>query len=129
MLVVHWCANVCSPLADPDLLISDNVTVGGITQLQSRTQFSLWCLFPAPLLISKDITTASPYEMATWGNVEAIAINQDASPRAAFRLQVPPRTAPHPLFPCSAGYRCGCGCGCVWDVAWGGVGWGCRART
>jgi hypothetical protein len=48
-------ASILHTSTDPDLLISDDVVVGGITQLQSRSQFSLWSVFPAPLLISKDL--------------------------------------------------------------------------
>lgn len=50
-------------VSDPDLLIADNEVIGGLNQQQSRTQFTLWCVFPAPLLISYDLTNVSEYQL------------------------------------------------------------------
>jgi hypothetical protein len=58
------------PYRSPDLLIGPNVKVGGQSDLQSRSQFSLWTLFPAPLIISNDLELASDYALETWGNEE-----------------------------------------------------------
>ena len=48
----HW--------ADPDLLIGVETKkpmhIGGMTDVQGRSQFNLWSIFPAPLLISQDMT-------------------------------------------------------------------------
>jgi alpha-galactosidase len=69
---------------DPDLLIGTGVGSYGPdrnnwyqTDLQSRSQFSMWCVMAAPLLISADINSVSDYALQTWGNDEAIAVNQD----------------------------------------------------
>jgi alpha-galactosidase len=83
---------------DPDLLIANGAGSYGPdrggwyqTDLQARSQFSMWCIFPAPLLISADIGGVSQYTMETWSNAEAIAINQDLGrypdfPHGAWRL-------------------------------------------
>jgi alpha-galactosidase len=46
------------------------------TEAQSRAQFSMWCVMSAPLLISADVGQVSAYSLATWGNEELIAVNQ-----------------------------------------------------
>jgi hypothetical protein len=51
--------------------------IGGQTDVQARTQFSLWSIFPAPLLISQNVLTWSRYALVTYSNVDLIAINQD----------------------------------------------------
>ena len=55
--------------------------------MQARTQFSLWALFPAPLLISQDVLRWSAYAEETYQNTAVTAINQDRLGRAAVRLQ------------------------------------------
>jgi len=50
----------------------------GITDTEGRTQFSLWCILAAPLMLGTDVRNASAYTLATIGNAEAIQINQDA---------------------------------------------------
>eukprot|EP01113_Clastostelium_recurvatum_P031253 TRINITY_DN3884_c0_g1_i1.p1 TRINITY_DN3884_c0_g1~~TRINITY_DN3884_c0_g1_i1.p1 ORF type:complete len:416 (-),score=85.02 TRINITY_DN3884_c0_g1_i1:74-1321(-) len=83
---------------DPDMLIGTGVGSYGPdrggwyqTDLQSRSQFSMWCVFPAPLVISANIMAVSGYAFETWSNSEAIAIQKDAGrfpefPYAGFRL-------------------------------------------
>jgi alpha-galactosidase len=83
---------------DPDLLIGTGAGSYGPdrggwyqTDLQSRSQFSMWCVFSAPLLISADIRAVSAYALETWSNAEAIAVNQDPGnypkfPYPGFRL-------------------------------------------
>jgi len=56
------------------------------TDLQSRSQFSMWSVMAAPLLISADINSVSDYALETWGNVEAIAVNQDKIAVQGIRL-------------------------------------------
>jgi len=79
---------------DPDLLIGTGVGSIGPdrggwyqTDLQSRSQFSMWCLFSAPLMISADILSVSPYALETWGNSEAIAVNQNHGRHPEFPYQ------------------------------------------
>ena len=74
--------------SDPDFLIVGCATDGPcepgtphplppMTQVQQRTQFSMWCLLAAPLIIGSDIRAMDSYTLATLGNADAIAINQD----------------------------------------------------
>jgi len=79
---------------DPDLLIGTGVGSYGPdrggwyqTDLQSRSQFSMWCVFSAPLLISADILSVSAYGFETWSNSEAIAVNQNPGNHPAFSYQ------------------------------------------
>lgn len=83
---------------DPDLLIGPNVAVGGQTDQQARTQFSLWCVMSAPLIISNDLLTASPFNVETYTNAEAIAVNQDTLGIPGIRLVGDDLT-----YPCSGG--------------------------
>jgi len=78
---------------DPDLLIGTGVGSFGPdrggwyqTDLQSRSQFSMWCVMTSPLLISADINSVSDYALETWGNVEAIAVNQDPMGKQGSRI-------------------------------------------
>jgi alpha-galactosidase len=59
---------------DPDLLING---MGGLSETQNRSFFSLWCMMAAPLMASNDLRkmTASTIQIMT--NREAIGINQD----------------------------------------------------
>ena len=59
---------------DPDLLQIGN---GGGTQLEYRTEFSLWAEMAAPLIASTNITTLSPAELAIYENADVIAVDQD----------------------------------------------------
>lgn len=67
--------------ADPDLLIGPETKqpmhIGGQTDEQARTQFNLWSVFPAPLLISQNVLTWSTYALETYSNDRVIAVNQD----------------------------------------------------
>jgi alpha-galactosidase len=77
---------------DPDMLEVGNK---GVTDAEGRSHFALWCLMKAPLLIGTDISKASAVTIATLGNEEAIAVNQDSLvrlPRQLYSL-----TALHPL--------------------------------
>lgn len=51
----------------------------GITDIEGRTQFSLWCLLGAPLFLGTDVRNMTAYTHATVGNLEAIGINQESS--------------------------------------------------
>jgi alpha-galactosidase len=59
---------------DPDFLRSGN---GGMTDTQYRSQFSLWSVMAAPLLIASDLRNASPETVATVTNADVIAVDQD----------------------------------------------------
>jgi hypothetical protein len=64
---------------DPDMI---GVGMPGITDVEGRTQFSLWCVLGAPLFLGTDVRNMTAATAATVGNLEAIAINQGASVQA-----------------------------------------------
>jgi len=79
---------------DADLLIGTGVGSYGpsrqgwyVSDLQSRTQFSVWSVMSAPLLISADIGNVSQYAIETWTNAEVIAINQNPGRHPEFPYQ------------------------------------------
>jgi len=62
---------------DPCLLVSKRLNGAlAVSELQSRAQFALWCIFSAPLLISGSLLHMSDYTLATYANARAISINQ-----------------------------------------------------
>jgi alpha-galactosidase len=77
-LVPEFCAGQaeCYPgWNDPDLIAGPNVHADGayITDEQARTQFSVWSVIAAPLLITNNLLEASEYYFETIGNEEIIA--------------------------------------------------------
>ncbi len=58
---------------DPDYLAPDQ----GMSATQFRTQFSMWAMLAAPLMISDNLTKIGPSSIATVQNSEVIAIDQD----------------------------------------------------
>lgn len=71
---------------DPDILQVGN---GPLTDAEGRSQFSLWCLIKAPLLIGCDVSMASKATLETLGNREAIAVNQDSlAEQGTLRFEV-----------------------------------------
>jgi hypothetical protein len=58
---------------DPDYLGPDQ----GMSAAQFRTQFSMWAMLAAPLMVSADMISLSSTSAATISNREAIAIDQD----------------------------------------------------
>lgn len=42
-----------------------------------RSQFNLHCIFAANMLMTGNLSAAPPYVLETWGNAEAVAVNQD----------------------------------------------------
>jgi hypothetical protein len=59
---------------DPDMMIAG---MPGISDVQNRSFFSLWCLMAAPLIAGNDLRSMSNSAVETLTNLEAIAINQD----------------------------------------------------
>lgn len=59
---------------DPDLLEVGN---GGMTAGEYRSQFAIWSLMKAPLLISTDVTSMTSETLGILSNKEIIQINQD----------------------------------------------------
>ena len=58
---------------DPDYLAPDQ----GMNAAQFRSQFSMWAMLAAPLMISDDLRTMSSSSLQTVSNKQAIAIDQD----------------------------------------------------
>jgi hypothetical protein len=58
---------------DPDYLGPDQ----GMSEAQFRTQFSMWAMLAAPLMVSADLISLGPSSAAVIANREAIAIDQD----------------------------------------------------
>lgn len=58
---------------DPDFLITGDA----LTDEESRTQFALWSMMAAPLILSVDVANLSPASLATLSNTDIIAIDQD----------------------------------------------------
>jgi len=59
---------------DPDMLEIGN---GGMTDVEYRSQFSMWAIMAAPLIAGNDLRTMSPATLETLTNKEVIAIDQD----------------------------------------------------
>jgi alpha-galactosidase len=73
-------ADATSPLAagpghwnDPDYLGPDQ----GMTAAQFQTQFSMWAMLAAPLMISDNMVTMTKASLATVSNRAVIAVDQD----------------------------------------------------
>ena len=63
---------------DIDALIgSTSKGVDHLTPAQSRTQFTLWSVMSAPLIIGSNILNMEGWDLETYSNTEVIAIDQD----------------------------------------------------
>jgi alpha-galactosidase len=69
---------------DPDYL-GPNL---GLTDTQFQTQFSMWSMLAAPLMVSANLSTLTPTSFATLTNPQMIAIDQDK--RGLQGVEVPP---------------------------------------
>lgn len=58
--------------------------LGGCTDVEYRTHFSLWAMMNSPLMIGCDIRKMSDYTKATLTNPDIIAINQDIECRGPY---------------------------------------------
>ena len=63
----HW--------SDPDYLQAGAPT---LTAVEQQSQFSMWAMLAAPLIIGRDLTTFSPSTRSMLQNAEVIALDQDA---------------------------------------------------
>ncbi|HEU4553640.1 MAG TPA: glycoside hydrolase family 27 protein [Chitinophaga sp.] len=81
---------------DPDLLVlglfgkgkssSLNGTYKGCTLTEYRTQFTLWCMLAAPLMVNLDVRHLQDSVKAILLDKDLIAINQDALGKQASRV-------------------------------------------
>jgi alpha-galactosidase len=69
---------------DPDLLQMGN---GGMTDAQYRSQFSLWSIMAAPLIVGSDLRNASPETLAIITNADVIAVDQDPLGQAGHEVK------------------------------------------
>lgn len=74
---------------DPDMIMVGMLGMGpklhptGMNPDEQITQFSLWSLVAAPLIISCDLTRIDPFTLALLSNDEVIAVDQDPLGKAA----------------------------------------------
>lgn len=61
-----------------------NVGSSGCNDTDYKTQFAIWCMFSAPLMLGGDIRTLSDDMLALVKNKDLIRINQDEEARPAF---------------------------------------------
>ncbi|MFI6151620.1 glycoside hydrolase family 27 protein [Kitasatospora sp. NPDC051170] len=59
---------------DPDMLEVGN---GSLSEVEARSEFSLWAEMAAPLIAGTDIASAGPATLATLTNTRVIAVDQD----------------------------------------------------
>ena len=69
---------------DPDMLEIGN---GGMSTTEYRSQFNLWSIMAAPLLIGTDLRKITPADLQILLNKEVIAIDQDPLGRQGKRVR------------------------------------------
>jgi alpha-galactosidase len=70
---------------DPDMLEVGN----GMTNVEDKSHFSLWCMLAAPLAAGNDLRKMSPQTREILTNKELIAVDQDARGISAFKIVMP----------------------------------------
>lgn len=76
-MLPHACSVHAGGWNDIDALIGTNEdTAVHLTKAQSRTQFNLWSVLSAQLIIGGSILKLNDYDLQTYTNKEIIAINQ-----------------------------------------------------
>jgi len=72
---------------NPCLLLGNNVDGSPlITETQSRTQFNMWSVLAAPLMLSQNIRNISSFLIETYTNIEVIAVDQDPLGKQGTRI-------------------------------------------
>jgi alpha-galactosidase len=76
---------------DPDMLViglrnSGYIKGGGCTDVEYRTQMSMWCMFSAPLMLGCNLTNMADETKNILLNRDIIAIDQDPLGKQAFRV-------------------------------------------
>jgi alpha-galactosidase len=74
---------------DPDFVIGGD---DGLSVAESRSNFALWSMMSAPLILSSDVARLSPEADAILGNKAIIAVDQDALGRMATLVRRSPST-------------------------------------
>jgi len=70
---------------DPDMLFGSAAS-WQMTEARSRTQFNLWAVLMAPLIIGANVRTLSAYDLDTYTNAEVISVSQDRLARQGRRV-------------------------------------------
>ncbi len=70
---------------DPDMLEVGN----GMTSIEDKSHFSLWCMLAAPLAAGNDLRKMSAQTREILTNKEMIAIDQDSLGISAFKMDLP----------------------------------------
>lgn len=65
--------------------------IGGCTDTEYKTHFSLWCLMGSPLMIGYDVRKAEPEIKKILMNKDLLAINQDVESRGFYVIQPEPQ--------------------------------------
>ncbi len=92
----EYVASICAGrgICDPDMLIvglnGKSHHGGGCTLEEYRSQFTLWSLLGAPLLLGNDIRNLSPEIKAILTSQECIAVDQDRLSVPAWRVCIMP---------------------------------------
>lgn len=76
---------------DPDMLLaSSKGAARRLTPKHSRTQFSLWAILMAPMLIGARLELLDSFDLETYSNSEVLAVSQDALGRQGMMLAQQP---------------------------------------
>jgi alpha-galactosidase len=70
---------------DPDMLEVGN----GMTMVEDKSHFSLWCMLAAPLAAGNDLRKMTPQTRDILTNKEMINVDQDERGIAAFKMTMP----------------------------------------
>ena len=76
---------------DIDMLVvgmygKGNVGLGGCSDVQYKSHFSLWCMMNSPLMIGCDVRSMSDATREILMNREMIAVNQDPEGRQSYMI-------------------------------------------
>ena len=58
-----------------------------LPRAQSRTQFSVWAVLMAPLLLGAPVAEMDAFDLETYGNEEVLAVSQDGLARQGGELR------------------------------------------
>jgi len=72
---------------DPDMLLgASSSATRSLTETHSRSQFSLWSIVMAPLMIGANLRQLNAFDLETYTNQEVIAVDQDRLAKQGKRV-------------------------------------------
>lgn len=72
---------------DPDMLLgASSASTRSLTKTHSRSQFNLWSILTAPLMIGANLRQLEEFDLETYTNQEVIAVNQDSMAKQGKRV-------------------------------------------